>query len=160
MSPKKAATLTARKISSKHTFWLVLDDTIVSFLEWFHGIHISLSTLKRRLRDYELKRRNSAVLNQNEVRKIIRKELDGPSCMSGYRAMWHTLRLKYGLCIPRMQSLLKQLDPVGTEERRKNRVMRRNYSSNGPNECWHVDGYDKLKPFGFPIHGAVDGFCG
>lgn len=160
MSPKEAATLTARKISSKHTFWLVLDDTIVSFLEWFHGIHISLSTLKRRLRDYELKRRNSAVLNQNAVRKIIREELDGPSCMSGYRAMWHTLRLKYGLCIPRstVQSLLKEVDPFGTEERRKHRLKRRTYSSNGPNECWHVDGYDKLKPFGFPIHGAVDGY--
>ena len=49
-------------------------DTIVSFLERFHGIHISLSTLKRRLRDYGLKRRNSAVLNQNEVRKIIPSE--------------------------------------------------------------------------------------
>ena len=91
---------------------------------------------------------------------LVREELDGPSCMSGYRAMWHTLRLKYGLCIPRstVQSLLKEVDPVGTEERRKHRLKRRTYSSNGPNECWHVDGYDKLKPFGFPIHGAVDGY--
>ena len=23
---------------------------------------------------------------------------------------------------------------------------------------WHIHGYDKLKPFGFPIHGAIDGF--
>ena len=23
---------------------------------------------------------------------------------------------------------------------------------------WHVHGYDKVKPFGFPIHGAIDGF--
>jgi len=135
-------------------------DTIITFLERVHDIHISLSTLKRRLRDYGLKRRNSADLNQNEVRNIIREELDGPSCMSGYRAMWHTLLLKYGLCIPRstVQSLLKELDPVGTEERRKHRLKRRTYFSSGPNECWHVDGYDKLKPFGFPIHGAVDGY--
>ena len=27
-----------------------------------------------------------------------------------------------------------------------------------PNFCWHMDGYDKLKPFGFSIHGCVDGF--
>ena len=60
-------------------------DTIVSFLEKFQGIHISLSTLQRRLRDCGLKRRNLADLNQNEVRKIIREELDGPSCMSRYR---------------------------------------------------------------------------
>ena len=23
---------------------------------------------------------------------------------------------------------------------------------------WHLDGYNKLKPFGFPIHGAIDGY--
>jgi len=23
---------------------------------------------------------------------------------------------------------------------------------------WHVDGYDKLKPFGFAIHGPIDGY--
>ena len=28
----------------------------------------------------------------------------------------------------------------------------------GPNFAWHVDRYDKLKPYGFPIHGCVDGF--
>ena len=27
-----------------------------------------------------------------------------------------------------------------------------------PNAVWHADGYDKLKPYGFPIHGAIDGF--
>ena len=42
-------------------------DTIVSFLEKFHSIHISLLTLKQRLRDYGLKRRNSADLNQRRI---------------------------------------------------------------------------------------------
>lgn len=28
----------------------------------------------------------------------------------------------------------------------------------GPNFLWHIDGYDKLKPFGFAIHGCIDGF--
>ena len=23
---------------------------------------------------------------------------------------------------------------------------------------WHIDGYDKLKPFGFAIHGYIDGY--
>ena len=26
----------------------------------------------------------------------------------------------------------------------------------GP-DLWHVDSYDKLKPYGFTIHGCVDG---
>ena len=37
-------------------------------------------------------------------------------------------------------------------------IWRRYYHSNGPNDTWHVDGYDKLKPYGFPIHGCIDGF--
>ena len=28
----------------------------------------------------------------------------------------------------------------------------------GPNHIWHIDGYDKLVPFGLAIHGCVDGY--
>ena len=28
----------------------------------------------------------------------------------------------------------------------------------GPNPVCHADGYEKLKPYGFPIHGVIDGF--
>ena len=27
----------------------------------------------------------------------------------------------------------------------------------GSNWCWHIDDYDKLKPYGFPIHACIDG---
>ena len=27
----------------------------------------------------------------------------------------------------------------------------------GPNYCWHIDGNDKLIPYGFGIHGGIDG---
>ena len=27
----------------------------------------------------------------------------------------------------------------------------------GPNHVWHLDGYDKLPPFGFAIHACIDG---
>lgn len=30
--------------------------------------------------------------------------------------------------------------------------------NNGPNYIWHMDGYDKLKPYGICIHGCIDGF--
>ena len=39
-----------------------------------------------------------------------------------------------------------------------NYLARRIYCSNGPNDVWHSDGYDKIKQYGFPIHGGVDGF--
>eukprot|EP00794_Sanderia_malayensis_P011567 gene11566-12762_t len=53
----------------------------------------------------------------------------------------------------RLEELIRgQLDGAGR------RLHRREYSSLGPNYAWHADGYDKLKDFGFPIHGCVDGY--
>ena len=28
----------------------------------------------------------------------------------------------------------------------------------GPNDVWHIDGYNKPKPFGFATHGAINGY--
>ena len=134
-------------------------NTILCFLEKYHDMSMSLSTLKRRLSQYNLKR-NKTEVDLSDVERLIRNELDGPGSISGYRGMWHTLRVKYGLCIPReaVASLLRRLDPAGVAERKRHKLKRRKYTSPGPNYCWHVDGNDKLKPFGFPIHGAVDGY--
>ena len=79
--------------------------------------------------------------------------------MAGYRSMWHILRSE-GFMVPRSEvaSIQRELDPDGCEERRTHRLKQRVYINPGPNFCWHMDGYDKLKPFGFPIHGCIDGF--
>ena len=53
---------------------------------------------------------------------------------------------------------LKQLDPDGSVNRSTRKLKCRQYQNQGPNFCWHLDGYDKLKPFGFPIHGCIDGY--
>ena len=37
-------------------------------------------------------------------------------------------------------------------------MKRRQYFAKGPNYLWHVDSYDKLKPFGLCISGCIDGF--
>lgn len=31
------------------------------------------------------------------------------------------------------------------------------YDLQGPNHCWHIDGNDKLVPYGFGIHAGIDG---
>jgi hypothetical protein len=49
-------------------------------------------------------------------------------------------------------------DPNGVRARRAKRLQRRVYRTKGSDYIWHVDGYDKLKPFGFAIHGCIDGF--
>ena len=66
---------------------------------------------------------------------------------AGYRTSRENIRI-----------ILKLLDPIGVEERSKKVLRRRQYWSYGPNWVWHIDGYDKLKPYGFPIHGTIDGF--
>ena len=55
-------------------------------------------------------------------------------------------------------NLARELDPAGVEMRRKHRLQRRIYSVPGPDFLWHIDGHDKLKPYGFSIHGCIDGF--
>ena len=74
--------------------------------------------------------------------------------------MWRRLQSKHGVHVPRLvvQNMLREIDPEGSRLRKANRLHRRSYLNPGPNHCWHADGYDKLKPYGFPIHGCIDGY--
>ena len=56
-----------------------------------------------------------------------------------------------------VRQLLLEFDPDGVTARKQRRLRRRMYSNKGPHYLVHVDGYDKLKPYGFAIHGAIDG---
>lgn len=53
---------------------------------------------------------------------------------------------------------MRRLNPLAVESRRRHRLKRRTYSCEGPNDVWHIDGYDKLKSYGFAISGCIDGF--
>ena len=128
-------------------------------MEKYHGIQISKSTLLKKLKEYGLQRRGNTI-DRDHVRRCIREELDGSGKLLGYRAMWKRLKTKYDLQIPRLvvQTILRELDPEGSRLRKANRLRRRSYVNPGPNYCWHADEYDKLKPYGFPIQGCIDGF--
>ena len=135
---------------------------ILEFLEKYHDVKISLSTLLRRLRSYGLQRKIKAGISIETVTlacEFLESNLEGPASSNGYRANWHSLQSR-GIQIPRnlVQILQKQLDPAGTHLRRRNRLKRRVYSNIGPDFSWHIDGHDKIKPFGFPIHAAIDGY--
>ena len=86
---------------------------ILMLLDKYHGITLSIATLKRSLNVYNLKRRNP-VYDVDFVRDKIKSLLDGPGCMGGYRHVWHTLRLQ-GIQVPHsvVQNLLKEIDPEG-----------------------------------------------
>jgi hypothetical protein len=123
------------------------------------GIIMSESKLKRYLKSLNL----TKYKNESSFELIVEKmneELETSGQLLGYRALWKRLKLKYSLNVKRetVQLLLKELDPGGVAARTAKRFKRRKYCVPGPNHIWHVDGYDKLKPYGFPIHGAIDGF--
>lgn len=54
--------------------------------------------------------------------------------------------------------MLKELDLEGIQLRKVYRLKRRLYVNRGFNDFWYMDGYDKLKLFGFLIYGVIDGF--
>ena len=80
--------------------------------------------------------------------------------MREYHGIWHLLKTSYNVIATRdfVMKLLKEIDPVGSEMRRARTLRRLKYISSGPNAVWHADGHDKLKPYGFSIHSAIDGF--
>ena len=92
---------------------------------------MSLSTLKRRLQSFNLARGRDAI-DVDMIREAIRKEMDGPGCLFGYRSMWHSLRMGHRLTAPR--DLVQRL--------MNSKSRRRSYSSLGPNHTWHIGGYD------------------
>ena len=54
--------------------------------------------------------------------------------------------------------ILSNLDPQGVKNRRARKLQRRAYFAKGPNYLWHLDSYDKLKPYGICINGCIDGY--
>lgn len=132
---------------------------IVLFLVSVHGIRVSLRHLKRILKRLGCRRRRFQS-NLDEIVGVVEEELRGSGSLLGYRAMHQRLINHHGLVTTRevVRQVLKIFDPEGVEHRSRHRLRRRVYRSKGPNYLWHIDGYDKLKPFGFCVHGAIDGF--
>jgi hypothetical protein len=127
-----------------------------------HSIILSLRHLKRLLRKLGLRRRlqDNGESPAADIIAAILCEVNGSGKCLGYRSMWRRLLQEYKLNVKRdtVLELMWLIDPEGVQRRKAKRLLRRQYCSPGPNYLWHIDGYDKLKPFGFPIHGAIDGF--
>ncbi|XP_071140959.1 uncharacterized protein [Mytilus edulis] len=96
---------------------------------------------------------------EDVVSAILKEKKDSGSCL-GYRSMWKRLKISHGLKVKRdvVMTAMKIIDPESVDRRKKHRLIRRHYVNPGPNFMWHIDGNDKLKPYGFAIHGCIDGF--
>ncbi|KAK7886541.1 hypothetical protein WMY93_026162 [Mugilogobius chulae] len=133
---------------------------ILTLLNTVDDVVMSMRTLRRLLKRMGLYRRK----NQSDpldVAAFLIDQLDGHKKMYGYK-LHHLNCIQAGFVVTQntVRHLLRFLDPDGVEQRRRNRLQRRRYINSGPNFLWHVDSYDKLKPYGICINGAIDGFPG
>ena len=74
--------------------------------------------------------------------------------------MTEIISLKYRVNISKehVRKALVDIDPEGVSMRKKKTIKRREYETNGPFNVFHIDENNKLKRFGFALHGYIDGF--
>ena len=124
----------------------------VGALLTLHGINVCVRTVKTILRARGLRRK---LLETDDVIRSaiveIQAELLESGMSVGYRCMWQRL-VRRGIHVKRetVAKILTELDSKGVQLRKYKRLRRREYINPGPNFVWHVDGYDKLKLYGFP----------
>lgn len=131
---------------------------IAALLASRHGHVVSERHLKRILKSCSLFRRKGYI-TLDRVVNLIHEQLQTSGQLCGYRWMFTKCK-ENGLHVKKeeVRLILKELDPRGVELRRRRRLHRRSYFAKGPNYIWHLDSYDKLKPFGICVNGCIDGF--
>ena len=131
---------------------------IASALALNDDIILSERHIKRLLRDMGLSRRSSYSAVAGVI-GFVQEQLQGSGKLHGYRWI-HQKCLDHGLKFRKedVRLIMGVLDPQGAAQRKKRSLTRRRYSANSPNFIWHIDSYDKLKPFGICLNGCIDGF--
>lgn len=129
-------------------------------LEVKHNVQIPLRTLQKILKEKGLKRKSIIESPMEDIFTAITTEINDCGLNLGYRLMWLRLKTRYNLTVKQstVLSVMNVVDPDGIEKRSRYKLKRRQYKVPGPNHLWHIDGFDKLKKYGFAIHGCVDGF--
>lgn len=131
---------------------------ILLVLAQSHRIVVSIRTLKRHCRALGLFRRKQHT-DLEEVMAFIQQEIHRSGQMQGYRWL-HLRAIQTGYVVQQdtVRRIISLLDPQGVATRKAQRLRRRRYNNKGPNALWHMDSYDKLKPYGIAINGCIDGF--
>ncbi|XP_052809272.1 uncharacterized protein LOC128237730 [Mya arenaria] len=109
----------------------------------------SESTIKRRLKDYNIKIGNTySIMEQGELEDLVRN-ITNEYPNAGYRTVMRVLSSKgHRVQKKRVRDALKYCDPQGVLFRRlflsACRVQRRAYNVRAPLALWHIDGNHKL----------------
>ena len=103
--------------------------------------------------------RKGRSINMKDIMTEIMDEIRSNGSDKDCRAIHQALTRK-GFAVDKdsVRLALKELDPEGVALRSRHTLRRRKYYAKEPNDIWHLDGNDKLKPYGFSIHGSIDGF--
>jgi hypothetical protein len=134
---------------------------VVGFLACRHDIAVSERHVHRILRGMNLLRRTNESPLEEIVGAILQElSLTGTGRNIGYRAMRMRLMTDHDInaSAETVRLALSVLDAEGVLARSRRVLRRRHYLSKGPNFAIHIDGWDKLKPYGISVHAAVDGF--
>lgn len=128
------------------------------FLIHVHRIQISERQIRLILNRLNLGRRRNSPSSLEEVIPILMQEYRYQNL--GYRMLRQRLVIDHGLNVSHetVRVALNVIDPEGVARRRGHRFQRRVFDGHGPNYIVQIDGWDKLKPYGISIHGAIDGF--
>ena len=131
---------------------------IVNILNSRYNYNITERNFKEYCKRDKLSRRSK--LTNAEIDCMVDNELGRSASLVGYRQMTDYVCLRYGVQVSResVRKSLIRLDPDGVNLRKRKVLRRRVYQSKGPFDVFHIDGHDKLKQWGFTIHGCMDGF--
>ena len=94
----------------------------------------------------------------NDVLAFVITELESSSRCLGYRAMHQKLQMNGFITDHEYAFDFERTWSSCVESRALHSLTRCTYISTDPNQTWHIDGYDRLKPFGFYSHGAINGY--
>ena len=108
-------------------------------------LHVSLSTIRRRMAEFGLSvRSNYSDIPDDELDRLITTiHYHHPNC--GYRLMQgHLATLGHRVQQERIREAMLRTDPEGVLSRLGCKVHRRQYSVPTPNTLWYIDGNHRL----------------
>ncbi|KAI5885431.1 uncharacterized protein SCHCODRAFT_02557851, partial [Schizophyllum commune H4-8] len=102
-------------------------------------------------------RRDFTAISNEELDELV-TEFSRLHPFSGSAILMGDLEAR-GIHLPRarVQESLRRVDAIGVLVRFAGLIRRKVYHVRGANALWHQDGNEKLKPWGFWVHGCIDG---
>ena len=134
----------------KRYFWKDYKyDEMISSLEKRHHVQISKRSFQRSVNRLGLFKKNLHI-NSVSLLEDVQQYLKENGSSHGYRNVQQRL-MSRGIQYSKeaVRIALNVLDQEGVSRRKRRRLKRRKYRNKGPNHVWHMDGNDKLRPFGF-----------